>query len=123
MGLETLYGSGAVISAVPCRARLTRSCIYGMSYYGIPNFLQAFCPVKNAFTVGFLISACGCRRRIIWRARQAFTWSAGKRNTFNHFQIVAGQPGVFQGWTKVAQLADAQVLQDLCARADLGINA
>ncbi len=27
------------------------------------------------------------------------------------------------GWTKVAQLADAQVLQDLCARADLGINA
>lgn len=27
----------------PCRRRLTNRCGCGMSYYGIPNFVQVFC--------------------------------------------------------------------------------
>ncbi|MNY78103.1 hypothetical protein D3C86_2182120 [compost metagenome] len=41
-----------------------------------------------------------------------------ERNGLHHFQVIAGQAGVFQRRAQVAQLADAQVLEDLRAGAD-----
>ena len=44
--------------------------------------------------------------------------SFNERDALYHFQVVTGQARVFERWAEVAQLTDAEVLQNLRTGAD-----
>lgn len=94
--------------------------VYGISYYGIPNFVQALCLTGYQPKAGFFVRQAA-RQRPAWGS---VNWrSIGERDALDHFKVITGQTCIFQRWAEMTQLADTQVLQYLCPGTHFRIDA